>query len=110
VLAVYPLRTHHVIDEWLDDFIPFHAAYRWILHTMTNHLRGDDVSGPWAACNGLIEWIHEDQPDQLHRWNVRYEDRFHEVDVQWRIARDTLSPVRTEIVSPPPGTMPSRSS
>lgn len=103
VRADYPTASYDGIDEWLSEFIPFHDACRWTLHTMTNHVHGHDGHGVWAVCYGFVEWIHDDRPDHLSRWNVRYEDRLREFDGGWRISHRAMRVVRTQTVSPIPG-------
>lgn len=96
VVADYPNRRYLGIDEWLDDFIPFHADCTWTNHSISTHVAGVDAVGAWGTCHGHIIWEHGREPGILHRVRVLYLDRVRRVGGNWVIAERTLRVVLNE--------------
>ncbi|GLY38968.1 hypothetical protein Amsp01_049920 [Amycolatopsis sp. NBRC 101858] len=102
VLACYPNRDYHGLDDWLGDFVPFHDRCGWTAHVMTNHVVGGDDGGIWATCYGQVQWTHADQPGHISRTTALYRDRLVHDGDGWRIAQRRLDLLLREPETPIP--------
>jgi hypothetical protein len=102
VQAVYAGKPYDGVEEWLADFVPFHDTCEWTLHVMTNHVVGEDATGPWAACYGWVQWTYRDTPALMNHTAVVYRDRLEEHDGGWRIGRRDLTVLKSEPAVPVP--------
>jgi hypothetical protein len=90
IVARYPHMTYNGIEDWVADFEPRHDVYPWSIHSMANHLVGEDADGVWAICYGRIRWTMDATPGQFNRAEVIFRDRLVNTGGKWLIGRRKL--------------------